>query len=93
MKTLTTAVLFVMLGLSSLAQAGTKTTSFQATFVINEACAVQSGNNRPVVNCQFSNTYHSLTATDKLDSAPRSVQLTPASTTTATPAQVWTVTF
>lgn len=31
--------------------------SFQATFVINEACTVQSGNHLPTVKCQFNAPY------------------------------------
>lgn len=59
MKTLTSALFISLLALSQVASAGTKAAnaSFQVSFVVTEACAVQSGSARPVVSCQFDSPY------------------------------------
>jgi hypothetical protein len=59
MKTFTSALLIALLGVSQLANAGTKSVSasFQTTFVIAEACAVNSSAKEPVVNCQFNTPF------------------------------------
>jgi hypothetical protein len=87
MKTLTSALLISLLAFSQIqiASAGTRTASasFQTTFVIAEACAVESGAAKPVVSCQYN--------------SPFQVQAAAASAATAGIAradgQVMTVTF
>jgi len=59
MKTFTSALLIALLGVSQLASAGTKSVSasFQTTFVIAEACSVNSSAKQPVVSCQFNTPF------------------------------------
>lgn len=59
MKTLTSALFISLLALSQFASAGTKTAnaSFQVSFVIAEACTIDSASARPLVNCQYNSPY------------------------------------
>lgn len=101
MKTLTVSLLLASLfSLPQIAAAaGTNraTASFQVSFVINEACAVDSTSARPVVNCQFNTPYQAAKASDSVAtvasansvaSAPRAAQ-----SETSAQGQLWTVTF
>ncbi len=84
-------VALALFALSPSAQAGGKTASgtFQVSFVVNEACAVQSGGAaRPVVSCQFASPSH---VTQALDTTPAA-----NATTAAAPGasnRLWVVTF
>lgn len=88
------AVLLSLANLSLPVHAGTKitTASFQVSLTISEACAIESGATRPVVNCQYNTPYQLLAAVPAVAtaSAARSAQYTPA---TGDAPQVWTVTF
>jgi hypothetical protein len=59
MKTTLMISLLALSAWSHTALAGNNisTATFSATFVVNEACAVQSGAARPVVSCQFNTPY------------------------------------
>ena len=57
-----TTLMISLLALSAFSQAAVagnsiSSASFQTTFVVNEACAVQSGAAHAVVNCQFNSPY------------------------------------
>ncbi|MES2739421.1 MAG: hypothetical protein V4754_00500 [Pseudomonadota bacterium] len=89
---LISVIALALFALSPSAQAAGKTASnsFQVSFVVNEACAVQSGGaSRPVVSCQFASPSHVTQATDTAPVASAA----PAATTAGAPGRVWVVTF
>jgi len=86
MKTTLTITLLALSMLSTAAMAGNNSSSasMQATFVVNEACATQSGAHT-VVNCQFNTPYQVSDAV--------AVSSANAAHTQSAQAQIVTVTF
>ena len=86
MKTLTSALLITLLAISQLANGTTKSASasFDVSFEITEACAVESSYTNPVVNCQYNSPY----VTQHAERSRNPLQFSAASQ-----ARLWTVTF
>lgn len=85
MTKLNATLILTLLAASQLAFGASSSASFQATFVINESCTVQSSNKVPVVTCQFNTPYQVANlVTNTSTSASRSEQ---------TSATLLTVTF
>jgi hypothetical protein len=92
MKALTLTAL--LLGASVFAQpalAGSKSATFQATFTVVEACAVESTSKQPVVRCNFvSPSSVTMQQSPSVTEAALAPQQGVADTG---PSRVWTVTF
>lgn len=96
-KFTTSAILLSLLSLSLTAQAGNRAAKagMQVSFVISETCNVQSGTERPNVNCQFESPYQ-LKRSDIAATTTTAAAASPAATPAARApddASVWTVTF
>lgn len=84
--TLRATLILALFAATQIANAGTSSASFQATFVVNESCAVQSSKSQAVVSCQFNTPYQVASSAAKASSAT-------AARTEANQADIVTITF
>jgi len=89
------ALLAGILAFSQSAMAGSRSASFQATFTVVEACAVQVNDRQPAVQCQFATPFSvSKTAQQPtVKTQPEPAVIVSEQRQDASQPQVWTVVF